>query len=143
MTTANVIRKEESNYGNFLADLGRLFYNTDLCIINSGSIRSDTVLNPHKINFLFVDGLIDGPLTVLKIPGKTVVEMLEHSVSVTPETAGLFLCVSGMKYTYDHTKNPKVQSVQIDGKLLELDKMYTLTVPQYVAGGGDGYSCLS
>lgn len=69
-TTEQTIRNKESRYGNFLADLIRLYFNCDVGAMNSGSIRSDVINEPYEIRFLFVDGLFDGPLIVKEITGK-------------------------------------------------------------------------
>lgn len=120
-----------------------MFYDSDICVIGSGTIRSDTVLKPYKINFLFIDGIIDGPLMVKLVPGKKIREMLEHSVESTPDgLAGAFLCVSGLEYHYDYNKSPRVQYVSVGGKPLDEEKLYTLTTTQYIAEGGDGYDLL-
>jgi hypothetical protein len=45
--------------------------------------------------------------------------MLEYSCSNLPNTfAGSFLLVSGINFTYDYRKNPRVQSVWVAGEPL-------------------------
>jgi 5'-nucleotidase len=39
-----VIRTQESNYGNFFADLFRSYYDVDIALLNSGCIRNDVIL---------------------------------------------------------------------------------------------------
>jgi 2',3'-cyclic-nucleotide 2'-phosphodiesterase (5'-nucleotidase family) len=36
-----LLRTRETNLGNFLCDMLKLYFNTDIAIINSGSIRCD------------------------------------------------------------------------------------------------------
>lgn len=42
----SVVRSEETNLGNMLANAVRAFYDTDIAFFNSGSIRCDQVLGP-------------------------------------------------------------------------------------------------
>ena len=59
-----------------------------------------------------------------------------------PEFAGSFLLVSGLRFTFDHTKKPRVQEVIIGKEKLDLNKQYTVTVGSFLAGGGDGFHML-
>lgn len=43
------VRLQESNYGNFVCDIMRLYYNTDCALIASGTIRGDQVYPPGVI----------------------------------------------------------------------------------------------
>ena len=43
------MRTHETNDGNFLCDLARLYNNTDCCIMNSGSIRYDNIVEPKDV----------------------------------------------------------------------------------------------
>lgn len=53
--------------------------------------------------------------------------------------AGSFLLVSGIRYTYDYRKNPRVQTVEINGQPLDINKIYTIATFNYVSTGGDGF----
>lgn len=39
-----VIRRQETNLGNMLADAVRAFYDTDIAFINSGGVRCDRII---------------------------------------------------------------------------------------------------
>lgn len=43
---SSIIRSQETNLGNLLADAVRAFYNTDIAFVNSGGIRCDRTINP-------------------------------------------------------------------------------------------------
>jgi 2',3'-cyclic-nucleotide 2'-phosphodiesterase (5'-nucleotidase family) len=69
--------------------------------------------------------------------------MLEYSCSNLPDTfAGSFLLVSGIRYSYDYRKNPRVQSVEVAGIPLNLEKTYRLATFFYLSSGGDGFSMI-
>lgn len=70
-------------------------------------------------------------------------EMLEYAVANLPHTfAGSFLVVSGIKYTYDYRKNPRVQTVTVNEAPLDLNKIYTVATFFYLSMGGDGFSMI-
>ena len=77
-----------------------------------------------------------------EVPGAVLLQILERSVSYYPAEAGSFLQVSGIEFTFDHTKTPRVQEVRVANQPLKLDKNYTVTCSDYVAEGGDGYDML-
>jgi hypothetical protein len=52
-------------------------------------------------------------LVVKEIPGDVMVELLEYSVAGLPGYSGCFLGVSGIRFTYDIKKTPRVQEVYI------------------------------
>lgn len=45
----SVVRTEETNVGNMLADAVRAYHNTDIAFINSGSMRCDRIIAPGII----------------------------------------------------------------------------------------------
>lgn len=136
------IRKEESNYGNFLADLARLYYDCDITSFNAGMVRNDTIMGPGKLTYSKISNIIDSPLIVKQLRGSTILKMLELSVSSYPNYTGQFLFVSGMSFSFDCLKEPRVQKVMIGGRPLELHREYTLCTTLYQARGGDGFSML-
>ena len=107
-----VIRTQESNYGNFFADLFRYYYDTDIAFLNSGTIRNDIILPEGNIKFSKLTNIIEDLVIVKLIPGSVVYKMLESAVRGLPHSfMGSFLLVSGIKFKYDLTKTPRVQVV--------------------------------
>ena len=45
----SAVRMRETNLGNMLADTVRAYYNTDIALINSGSLRCDRVIDAGVI----------------------------------------------------------------------------------------------
>jgi hypothetical protein len=57
-----------------------------------------------------MSNIIDDQVIVKLVPGSAVIKMLEYAVKGLPHSfMGSFLLVSGVKYTYDLTKNPRIQ----------------------------------
>jgi 5'-nucleotidase len=105
------VRTQETNYGNFLVDLVRNYYDADVALINSGMVRNDVVIPAGRLTYSKISNIIDAQMIVKKVKGKALLEALEMSVGLYPEYSGQFLFVSGIKFTFDHTKTPRVQQV--------------------------------
>ena len=79
-------------------------------------------------------------MIVKLVPGSVVFKMLESAVKGLPHSfMGSFLLVSGLSFKYDLNKSPRVQEVDLNGKPLEMDRMYSVGMPAYMGNGADGY----
>ena len=63
------IRSQESNYGNFLADLVRKYYDADISLINAGMVRNDLLVKPGRLTYSKVSNMSDSPMIVKKVKG--------------------------------------------------------------------------
>lgn len=96
----SVVRSQESNLGNMLADMVRAFYAVDVGLVNSGSIRCDKVVQPTigtggMASPLTVRDLIeivpfDNTVVVKRVTGDVLIRALENSFS-DAHTDGRFL----------------------------------------------------
>lgn len=140
---AGVVRREESNLGNFLGDVYREALGSDLALVNSGSIRSDATYGPGEISKKDVLTILpfENTLVKVRITGAHLKRLLENGVSVAGEEDGRFPQVSGMKFEYDASKpvGSRVTKIEINGAEADPAKTYTLALSAYVLGGGDGY----
>jgi 2',3'-cyclic-nucleotide 2'-phosphodiesterase (5'-nucleotidase family) len=50
-TRFTIHRTQETAYGNFFADLMRLYMDTDIALANSGSIRNDCILPAGPLKY--------------------------------------------------------------------------------------------
>jgi 2',3'-cyclic-nucleotide 2'-phosphodiesterase (5'-nucleotidase family) len=84
--------------------------------------------------------------TVLKLAasGARLRETLEQGLAALERGGGGYLQVSGIRVTYDPRQpiGQRVVSVEVDGAPLDPARIYTVAVPDYVAGGGDGITAL-
>ena len=140
------VRLKESNIGNFVADLMRLYYGADCTIIASGTIRGDQVYPPGVVRakdilncFPFED-----PCVVLKLSGRAILEAIENSVSTYPALEGRFPQVSNITFAFDPkaAAHKRVSNVTIAGQSLDLDKKYVMATRDYMARGKDGFTSL-
>lgn len=143
-----VIRSQESNWGNFIADQMRGGFGqpeADLAFINGGTLRIDDVIDG---DILFEDiGRTFGFSSFLRytrISGAEFKQVMEAGYRGTG-TQGYFPQFSGFRVCVDRSRNDgdRIVSLQvpIDNGWQEIaaDKTYSLVVPDFLFGGGDGY----
>ncbi|MFT2110982.1 bifunctional metallophosphatase/5'-nucleotidase [Marinomonas sp. 2405UD68-3] len=140
------IRSEENALGNLFADAIRRVRNTDLSIINSGSIRGNSeyeaglVLTRKDIQKELPFG---GRVSVVDITPSELKQVMEHSLSGLETLSGRFLQISGFEVVYN-LSNPvgaRVISIMTGGRPLNQDS-YTLATDDFLKNGGDKYEVL-
>ena len=108
-----IVRKQETNIGDFCADAFRAFTGADIALVNGGGIRKDIKQGEIMFNDLynvmpFGDMIATGSLT-----GEQLIDVLEYAVSFLPAEAGVFMQVSGLRFKI----NPDIPSpVVIDSE---------------------------
>ncbi|MBW3569590.1 MAG: 5'-nucleotidase C-terminal domain-containing protein [Gemmatimonadetes bacterium] len=144
-----VVRNQESAWGNWLADQMRTAFPTvpaDVAVLNGGAIRIDDVIQ-GEIRWEHLARTFGFPTRVALVwlRGRDLREtVLERSVS-GGRGEGRFLQVSGLRFTFDRTRpvNQRVTSVQVQAgtgwEPLDDNRVYVVAVPDYLFGGGDGY----
>ncbi len=141
------VRTEENSFGNLAADAIRNYFNTDIAVINGGSIRANvkyaagTKLTRRDIQTLMP---FQAKGAMVSIVGKELLSALENSVSMTEKADGRFLHLSGLEISYCPQNNPgqRIYSVLIAGKPLDVKKKYTLATDEYLTSGGDDYKTI-
>ena len=147
------VRKNETELGNLIAD-GMIWAakqkdeNVVIAMQNAGGIRSSINAGPITVGEVLTVLPFGNTLATMELTGAEIIEALEHSVSAYPKESGGFLHISGMKYTFDSSKEAgsRVQSVQVqdgaNGSYTDLveSKTYTVATNYFTAKGGDGYT---
>ncbi|HSB12211.1 MAG TPA: 5'-nucleotidase C-terminal domain-containing protein [Blastocatellia bacterium] len=140
---SSMVRREESNLGNFLADTYKQALGADCALVNSGGIRSDTTYAPGEITKKDVLSILpfENTLVKVRLTGAHIRRLLEHGVSVAGEEDGRFPQVSGLVFGY-HPGRPvgsRVTRIEVSGHPIQTQQVYTMAVNAYLLGGGDGY----
>ncbi|KAF8454468.1 Metallo-dependent phosphatase-like protein [Kalaharituber pfeilii] len=142
-----VIRAEESNMGNFVADLLRYYYSADCAIIAAGSIRGDQIYPPGVLKLMDIIACFpfEDPVVVVKLPGSGILEALENGLSKLPALEGRFPQVSNIFLTYDPSRQPgsRILSCKIGSSDIVPGKLYTCATRAYMVSGKDGYTALT
>jgi len=153
-------RYQECTVGNLLADAFKATGKSDAAIVNGGTVRS----NLNKGNLTRSQIMAIAPffnnVIVKEISGQGILDALEFGVSKYPLASGGFPQVSGIIYDIDTSLNStvetdpqglflnitgkrRVSNVKINGKDIDPNKNYTVSMSEYIGNGGDGYEMLS
>ena len=127
----------ESPLGNLLADTIREGTGSDIGFMNSGGIRADLVAGDLVYGDIFAVSPFDNFPAVVKMTGRQVRDFL---LATTTGARGI-MQVSGLRYVVDASQQGDARIVSAtlpNGEELQLDKTYTVAMPDFVAGGGDG-----
>jgi 2',3'-cyclic-nucleotide 2'-phosphodiesterase (5'-nucleotidase family) len=84
----------------------------------------------------------DNVVCVLALPGRVVLDALNHGVGSLPAPDGRFPQVSGLTMTVEQSAPPgnRVRDVKINGQPLDPNKVYTVAMPDFLLKQGDGYT---
>ena len=131
-TGDRLVRKVETNLGDFLADTYREEFGTDIGVINGGSVRAN--IEAGDINYMEVITVFpwNTPVSVVEISGQTVLDMLEMGAHLYPEECGGYIQVSGLTYTID-ASIPSSVNINSDGEFVSVDGEYR--VKDVMVGG--------
>ena len=140
-----VIRTQEANLGNLLADHMRRTLDTEIALINAGQIRRSLEPGPVTLGDVLAVLPFDSALVTLHVTGTILRQVLEHSVSQWPNHSGRFFQISGLQITYlgKAPVGSRVRSIMVGGVPLDISKTYTVATDTFVADGGDGYDMLT
>lgn len=157
-TKERLVRKTETNLGDFVADAFRNVCDADIAVVNGGALRTD--ISEGIVTFRDVLSVLPfaNELCVINVTGKQVLDMLEFSAYKYPVEFGGFLQVSGVEFTIDsHIPSPvvtdsngvfvkvagprRIKNVRVGGVPLSEKKTYTLCGMDFtLRNGGDGYA---
>jgi 2',3'-cyclic-nucleotide 2'-phosphodiesterase (5'-nucleotidase family) len=134
----------ESNLGDLVADAMRADGGAGGGRTNKGGLRGDRLypagpLTRRTLLTIHPFGNINCKVAV---PGRVLLAALNSGVSKLPEAAGQFPQVSGLTMKVNPRAPPgsRVSDVIVKGEPLDMTKIYTVAIPDYVLKGGDNYS---
>ncbi len=155
-TGERIVRNHECALGDFVADAYKAVLDTDVVLVNGGSIRNELkrgVLSYNDILEAFPFGAM---CTVLEVSGQQLLDALEMGAMSYPEESGGFMQVAGLSYTINSSVpssvvldakgnfasvagKRRVENVLIGGIPLDVNKKYTLGGTSYMLkSAGDG-----
>lgn len=139
-----LVRQRESEIGNLCADMLRWKSGADFAVMNGGGIRTGLPAGDITRGDILEIVPFGNTLQEVKIDGKTIRAMLEHSVFSVPASFGGFLSVSGLTFSFDPSQpaGQRVQEIFINGAPLDENKFYTMAAVDFTLMGGDDYEML-
>ncbi len=137
-TTVDLKRADngESNIGNWISDVMRMYAKTDIAFQNSGGIRKDLLAGNITVRDFWEISPFGNTLVTFSVDGKTVRSMIEHQLSLMND----FCQLSGLTYVYTvKGGEKKLHNVKVGGQLLNENKQYTIVTNNYVAAQAKKY----
>lgn len=134
-------RGNEYALGRLIADAYRNALRTDLALTNNGGIRRDLPAGTLDYGTAYELMPFGNRLVKVTLPGSAMKLILENVLGGGAPDAHL----SGAVVRWDSTaaRGRRVKEVRLlDGRKLEDRKQYTLTVPDFLAQGGEVYAPL-
>ncbi|MEI2356341.1 bifunctional 2',3'-cyclic-nucleotide 2'-phosphodiesterase/3'-nucleotidase [Mesobacillus zeae] len=132
----------ESAMGNLIADSMRHATGTDFAFMNPGGVRDEIDGGDITWKEAFTVQPFGNDLVKMNVKGSDIKTLLEQQwgskVRIMP--------ISGLKITYDDTRavgDRIVSMMKNDGTPISMNETYSITVNNFMAGGGDGYSVLA
>ncbi len=135
------VRRQETNLGNFVADVIRRAAGADATIINGGGIRTGIRKGEVRVRDVYAALPFDNYIVSVRLTGRQIREALEHGVSAVEEGGGRFPQVSGIAFTFARSAPPgsRIREVRVGGRPLDPEREYAVATNDFVAAGGDGY----
>ena len=153
-----MVRRAETNIGDFYADAFRDQSGADVVLIGGGGIRDSIQAGDVTLNDILKVSPFGNYLTVIEVTGQQLLDALEWGSSAVPGENGGFMQVSGLSYEINAAIESncrkdedgmfagiqgerRVQNVLVGGEPIDPDATYTLAGLDYwLLDNGDGFS---
>ncbi|MBR6149845.1 MAG: bifunctional metallophosphatase/5'-nucleotidase [Lachnospiraceae bacterium] len=156
-----MVRRAETNLGDFCADAIRSIAGADVALMNGGGIRADLPSGDITYGDLTKVHPYGNQICLIKATGQEILDALEWGARAVPDENGGFLQVSGMHYEVDASvPNPcqqnengmmtgikgkrRVKNIYVGEEPIDPKKTYTVAGVGYtLLFGGDGYTAFN
>ncbi len=136
----------EAALGNLIADSQRAAMGTDLAFMNPGGIRADLDAGTVTWGQLYTIQPFNNYLVKMTLTGQQIYDVLNQQWSGVNNPSRRMLQISGLVYTYTWDETTKtgtiveVHKTDTANTPLEMGALYTVTVNNFLQGGGDGFT---
>jgi 5'-nucleotidase len=153
-----VVRNQESNLGNVIADAMLEATQNDktvIALMNGGGIRTSIKAGDITVGNVLEVLPFGNRLVQLDMKGSEIVAALENGVSRVntsnpADSAGRFPQVSGIRFAWDASKptGQRITGVEVGNattgyKPIDLNATYRVVTNDFMASGGDGYEAFT
>ena len=153
-----MVRRTETNLGDFVADAIRGQTGADICICGGGAIRTDVEKGDITYGSILATFPFQNQVAVIRATGQQILDGLEWGSRSVPDANGGFLQVSGLSYEIDVSipsgcqkddngmmtsieGQRRVRNVMVNGQPIDPEGSYTVaSTDYYILDHGDGYT---
>lgn len=133
-----LVRSQETNLGDLVADAMRERGSADVALVNGGGIRASIDAGPITLGELLTVLPFSNELATMELTGEQLQQVLEQDAQASGEDDnGGFLQVSGLSFTI---RDRSATDIQVGGQPLQPDKTYKVATVDFLATGGNGYT---
>jgi len=133
-----LVRSQETNLGNLVADAMRERAQADVAFVNGGGVRASIDAGPITLGELLTVLPFNNELVTMELTGAQLRQVLDQNAQAsTNEDNGGFLQVSGMGFTLRGTT---VADIMVGGHPLQADRTYKVATVDFLSTGGNGYT---
>ena len=132
----NIVRSQETNLGNLIAEAYRAKFKADLGMTNSGGVRDSIAAG--KITYENVLSVLPfgNDIVTAKLTGSELKAYLTRVLTELTPGSGSFPQFAGLEADFDAQKGV-FKKLVVANQPLDLKRTYTLALPSFVATGGD------
>lgn len=136
------VRQGETNLGDLNADAFRFAMDSQIGLVNGGNIRANIPAGEITYKQILEVSPFNSDLCKIEATGAQIIEALEQGTSKLPAEFGGFLHVSGLHYSIDPSKTPRVSNVMVENKdgsysNIDSNQTYTVAMSSYIAYMGN------
>ena len=154
-----LVRNNETNMGDFVADAYRYATGAQIAIINGGGVRANIMKGDVTYGDLLNVNPFSNALCIRKVTGEELSDALDYSVGFFPDDFGGFLQVSGITFDVDYDvksqvklddnkmfagfagDDRRVSNIMVGDEPLDPSKEYEVASIEYILfNQGNGYS---
>jgi 5'-nucleotidase len=135
--------RSDERLGRLIAEANRNAVRADIGLVNVGGIRGDLPAGPVTYGALYEVEPFQNALVTVTLTGAELRDLLEQAVQQSGRPT---LVVAGALVRYDPSRPPgrRIQSVRLHGgRKLATRSRYLVSLPDYLARGGDGFARLA
>jgi 5'-nucleotidase len=144
LDTTDVRLVQETGLGNLIADAIRADVDAEVGLSNAGGARGSRIYaaGPLTRRTLLSIHPFGNVVCKIAVSGRVLLDALNSGVSKLPAGAGQFPQLSGVTMKVDVRGPPgnRVSDVRVNGEALDMNRAYTVALPDFVLKGGDNYS---
>ncbi len=131
--------------GSWMADLIRARTNADVAFHNRGGVRAEIDAGPVTRREVFEMSPFDNNLALLRLRGAELESLVRAAVEGTAHSGLDYSgCVVRVREGREKASiRLYFESLEIGGKALDREALYTVATNSFLAGGGDGFEVLA
>ena len=136
------VRFFQTNLGRLIAESQRERVQADIGIMNSGGIRASIAAGDITYKDVLTVQPFANTVASVELSGEELQQYLNVVGTKSVDSGAYPQYSAALSMTVDY-EGKQVKDIKINGKALERDKIYRVSIPNYVAAGGDGYPLLT